>query len=156
MVNESTLYVFLTLPLQTHSCLEAVLPARAGFHIEVSRSRANKTSIAMESMPKQASSQAERILQKGNRKIAYESNLLDLAEVAAARQRSALHSESGIALLVGRSPTCAKVCNACSYNNAQCSRNLHRIQRDKVLLRLSLDAFLISQSPCLLIASIAL
>lgn len=52
----------------------------------------------MASMPKEASSQAARILQKVNSNFTCESNLLDLADVAAPRQRSALHSESGIAL----------------------------------------------------------
>ena len=101
-MKEQAFYACSTPRLQTHPCLEAVLSARAGFQVEVSRCRASNTSIAMASNPKQASSQAERILQKGHRNIPCKSNVLDLADVAAARQRSALYSELGMALLVGR------------------------------------------------------
>lgn len=50
----------------------------------------------------------------------------------------------------------AKIYNAFNCTNAQSVRRIHRIQRDSVTSRLSLDTSLTSKSLCLFIVSIAL
>lgn len=58
-------------------------------------------------------------------------------------------------MLDGSFPS-AKVCDAFSYKNAQCSREVVLIHRDAVFPGFSLDAPLISELLCLFKASIAL
>lgn len=59
-------------------------------------------------------------------------------------------------LKLGASSPCAELCNVCSYNNAQRSRELVCVQRDIVSCVLSSDAPLIQKTLCLFIVSVML